>query len=174
MFKIRHRVTWNDERIRSLADKEFYDVEGNFQLLINQQSYGYCYEPSILDEYETGDWLFQWFDSFLQAMTYMNNGITRVYVKDIESYDVWIELTKISDDLAINVVRYVPRSGMSDVYTDELDIDCHDWCLPEVVSYDEFCCEVLFKAKELADHILKINPSLKNAGYIKRIIDFCC
>ncbi|MGA3599132.1 hypothetical protein [Lysinibacillus agricola] len=149
MFSINYKVFFDDI-------SELKGADGYFQIQVDDEIYG-LYLQDDLDSFSVS--VYWWFVYFLRSIQLIKNE-RLVYISDIETPRVWIELKNIDDE----------KITIREAHADKLDgtqaIECHvhsNITYPnlsnKLVLLRDFECEVLKKAKKYLDDLKQLNDN---------------
>jgi|GEM_PF-5765608 hypothetical protein len=152
MFKLNYRITDTNESIQQLAETEsYYHVEGFFKIVVNNNEYGIYHSHPLRDGEVGMECLLFWFTSFLSAAIELKKN-DYVLINEIDSYNTWIELSKDSDFLKVNILRPNPL-----------------WHENNIVPFTDFFNETIKQSQNLYNELTAISSNTVNN---KMIVEF--
>jgi len=173
MFEIRYEIiNGYMEELKNISLelflKEDHDVEGFFEMCVNENSVGFMpdqYSPY----YSFQEWLFNWFEFLLLSVKKMEDAVPVVSFRVIEE-DTWIELIRKKEQLIISnknylqvkrfnahVIEGVPGDEPEEIYWEE------------EILYADYRNEILKKSKSFIEEFQSIFPNLKNFNRISEL-----
>ncbi|MCY9591344.1 hypothetical protein PC41400_08965 [Paenibacillus chitinolyticus] len=107
MFDINYRIIIDVNRWRNYdleqIDKEG-GIEGFFQLIFNTEEYGYYHSKELAPDEQGFDIISTWFDNLLEVCLILETS-KYVALKDIETYNTWIEFIPKEDQISISLMK---------------------------------------------------------------------
>lgn len=163
MFKVNYRITDTEYEIKSLSSNDIH-VEGFFEIIFNENSYGY-YHNNLLNDGERGlESITSWFDKLLRAsLTLLNTKY--VAISDVESYNIWIEFQKNDDSVLVNIIEAEKANGSSDLSISIFD-EVKYTCPTETISFIELVIELVHKTELFINEVCSLNEELRNNNII--------
>lgn len=149
MFKLEYRIVLSD-------DDDFEGQNGFLQIKCNDYNYGEMY-PKELETVMDKVSLIDWFERLIKVVKYL---MTEDYVvlSDVESYNVWIEFQKNSEEITISVVKAEKEQGTQDIEFILREPVEREWTVSQI-SYNQLKMEVVNKASEYIAYIVASNKS---------------
>jgi hypothetical protein len=175
MFKINYRITTSRELFNYFTPEEIDaggHIEGFFQIVVNNASYGDCPQGIIPPDYSDQELLTIWFEHFLQLLTYLKSGHEYLAMSDIDSYNSWLEFSKIdTSDICISRIYSEGRNGISSIiFEPPKDREYKPEVLhKQIVSLAEMEKEIKLKASQYFDEINVLNSELATGGRILKL-----
>ena len=101
--------------------------------------------------------LFDWFERLIKVVKYL---MTEDYVvlSDVESYNIWIEFQKSSEEVMISVVKAKKELGTQDIEFILGEPVEREWTVSQI-SYNQLKMEVVNKASEYIAYVVANNKS---------------
>lgn len=149
MFKLEYRIVLSD-------DDDFEGQNGFLQIKCNDYKYGEMY-PKELETVMDKVSLFDWFERLIKVVKYL---LTEDYVvlSDVESYNIWIEFQKSSEEVMISVVKAKKELGTQDIEFILGEPVEREWTVSQI-SYNQLKMEVVNKASEYIAYVVANNKS---------------
>ena len=149
MFKLEYRIVLSD-------DDDFEGQNGFLQIKCNDYKYGEMY-PKELETVMDKVSLFDWFERLIKVVKYL---MTEDYVvlSDVESYNIWIEFQKSSEEVMISVVKAKKELGTQDIEFILGEPVEREWTVSQI-SYNQLKMEVVNKASEYIAYVVANNKS---------------
>lgn len=149
MFKLEYRIVLSD-------DDDFEGQNGFLQIKCNDYKYGEMY-PKELETVMDKVSLFDWFERLIKVVKYL---MTEDYVvlSDVESYNIWIEFQKSSEEVMISVVKSKKELGTQDIEFILGEPVEREWTVSQI-SYNQLKMEVVNKASEYIAYVVANNKS---------------
>ena len=149
MFKLEYRIVLSD-------DDDFEGQNGFLQIECNDYKYGEMY-PKELETVMDKVSLFDWFERLIKVVKYL---MTEDYVvlSDVESYNIWIEFQKSSEEVMISVVKAKKELGTQDIEFILGEPVEREWTVSQI-SYNQLKMEVVNKASEYIAYVVANNKS---------------
>ncbi len=149
MFKLEYRIVLSD-------DDDFEGQNGFLQIKCNDYKYGEMY-PKELETVMDKVSLFDWFERLIKVVKYL---MTEEYVvlSDVESYNIWIEFQKSSEEVMISVVKAKKELGTQDIEFILGEPVEREWTVSQI-SYNQLKMEVVNKASEYIAYVVANNKS---------------
>ncbi|QAT29003.1 hypothetical protein EQW38_01685 [Lactiplantibacillus plantarum] len=138
---------------------------GYFLFSVNENNYGEYRDDVDLDIFSTD--IYDWFVNFIEAINLLKTK-KEVYISDVETQEVWIELTVLNiDTIKISEIRAEKPEGSLAV---ETDIELHEkstvW--EEIVQLSDVKRVLLSTSEDYLAKLKKINDT--NNDYIEKLI----
>jgi len=168
VFHIRYRLATDSAEIARLSPEEFEDVEGFFQVMAEDNTYGIYFDDMRPPLPWADEYLFLNLRAMLQAAVMIRQHPV-VSVMDIEAPDLWLTLHSEGKSILLNAVRAPHVTGDTMVSTRALSPVESLWEQPVKLSCAEFTKEIIRAGKQLRDEICTINPRFVQS---KTIIEF--
>ena len=149
MFKLEYRIVLSD-------DDDFEGQNGFLQIKCNDYKYGEMY-PKELETVMDKVSLFDWFERLIKVVKYL---MTEDYVvlSDVESYNIWIEFQKSSEEVMISVVKAKKELGTQDIEFILGEPVEREWTVSQI-SYNQLKMEVVNKASEYIAYVVANDKS---------------
>jgi hypothetical protein len=164
MFKINYRITEKEKSLlKDLSEQDLYDgghIEGFFEIIVNNEHYGYYKSDNLHSDEEGFDLLTTWFGGLLETLILLRNNNTYVALSDIDSYNIWLEFKKVNNDFVLISVIKGEKIGLDQVITKPPKNKTYSDWKEEKIFYKEMCYEVLNKANKFITEVSKINSKL--------------
>lgn len=175
MFEIVYRITDKIQYLRTLNENSFDDggdIEGFFEIRINDNSYGY-YHANPLGDDEAGWYaISDWFNKLV--LVYQKLSETNyVALNDTDSYNIWIEFKMDNGNLLLSIVEAEKEDGTAEIMLTPFEkFKYGEWSMITLKQTD-FANELNAKISAYLDEINKINAKLlknKNINALSRFI----
>lgn len=173
MFDIKFRIVDDLEYLGNVNAEQFdadgADIEGFFALDFNGNVEGY-YHDNKLNKAEVGHELITlWFDLLIEVILLLKKESKYVLLKEVESFDTWIEFILNKDVLTVSLINYsLNNNGSYIITTKQNSFEYPAW-KGIIISFSEFNDKVKIKVNEYLKEIEGINPSLLNTKMILKI-----
>ncbi|WJE54735.1 hypothetical protein QRE66_11180 [Bacillus cereus] len=150
MFSIRYKVFFDE----IYDDHELKGADGYFQIQVDNENYGLLLSEE-LDAFSVS--VYWWFYYFLEATELLKNE-KQVYISDIETPQVWIELKKTNSDYISISKAYAnkPEGSHAVECSNIVGITYLSWN-SKLVSLEDFRNELLEKSKMYAKDLQELN-----------------
>lgn len=137
-------------------DDEIKGNDGFFKINCNGNSYGEVY-PTELEDVMDKVSVYDWFERLLRVAGALQK-YNYVVLSDTESNNRWIEFIGDTNNIVtISIIKSNKVSGTQDIeYTDFEDKEYVEWW-NQKVSYISLCKEIIDKAHEYIEILLKEN-----------------
>jgi len=173
MLKVNYRITDSIEELNNLSEQEIEEggvIEGYFELVVNNQNYGYFKKGPLQKDERWSELITTWFEGLLTILLKINNGHSYVVISDIDSYNTWIEFKTLKNkNINVSVIEADKKDGSQQIETTPPEnIVPSDWANEEV-SYDQMHHEITKKATEYIAEVATINPQLANGATFVRL-----
>lgn len=151
MFSLKYKI-FNDLE-DELEANEFYGEFGYFQLLVGNNEYGFYLDKEV-EAFSVS--IYWWMRYFVEATLKLSTEDT-VYVSDIETPEIWIELKKIDEDvISISKIEANKLDGSSAVAS-ESQIENKRIKWKEEVKFSEYKSEIIKTCEKYLDDLIHLN-----------------
>ncbi|MBO0471481.1 hypothetical protein JZO66_13075 [Enterococcus sp. DIV0242_7C1] len=159
MFELKYKI-FNDLD-DDLEGNEFYGENGYFQLLAGHSEYGFYLDKEV-DVMSVS--IYWWMRYFVEATLKLEN-MNVVYISDIETPKIWIELTKVgSEKMTVRKIEALKREGSSAVESD-VEIEKIDW--EEKIDVREYTPAIIKSCSDYLNDLRILNT--KENVYIQEL-----
>jgi len=135
-------------------EEDILGSEGFFELKCNGNLYGEFYPDeleSIMDKVS----LYDWFTRMLRVVIALEDN-SYVVLSDVESYNTWIEFTRMRDEVTLHIIEADKPDGSMDIEFELMNKSAEEWN-GATVTYMELKCEVVEKSKQYLAELLELN-----------------
>jgi len=151
MFEIIYKIINKD------YEQDIKGTEGFFQIRCNEKMYGEFYSAEIEKFMDTVE-ISRWMNWFLQIV-YDLRSKNYILLSDIESYNTWIEFKRKDDIVLVSIISADKPQGSTAIEYEHMPNTTYpDWNNEEI-SYYQFECEVIKKAKKYLKELNLLNTS---------------
>lgn len=161
MFKIKYKIF--DDLEGDIEGSEFHGEIGYFQLIANNSEYG-VYLDKEVDIVSVS--IYWWMRYFAEATLKLKEKKT-IYISDIETTKVWIELTKKDDNtIIIGKIQSPKLDGFSAIESEsKIEKETIDW--EEKINFEEYNVELISTFEKYLNDLNAINT--QGNCYIKEL-----
>ena len=174
MFDIKYRIVDDMKYLGEVTAQDFdddgADIEGFFALDFDGNVEGY-YHNKELNEYETGHELITlWFDILIEVVLLLKNKSRYVALKEIETFDSWIEFILENERLIVSYMKYSEDDSNSFILTKPKEEFAYPSWKEVIISFNEFTHLVKIRAEEYLGEVKEVNSTLMETKEIRKII----
>ncbi len=173
MFKVNYRITDTIEELNNLSEQEIEEggvIEGYFEIVVNNQNYGYFKKGPLEKDERWNELITTWFEQLLKVLMLLKKKSDYVVLDDIDSYNTLLEFKQLKNkNICISIINAKKQYGVDCIQTTPPEnIIPSDWANEEV-SYDEMHHEIISKATKYIAEVDTINPRLANGATFSRL-----
>ncbi|MFS0837425.1 hypothetical protein [Paenibacillus sp. 1P03SA] len=158
MFEINYRMItdvdyWGGLSLEQI-DKEG-EIEGFFQLVLNNNEYGYYHNRDLGQGEEGFDLLSIWFHNLMKVCLYLDTS-KYIALKDIETFDTWIEFIPKGDYISVSIMNSNSSPSEFIILEPFSNASYPEWkdiSIPK----EEFKSIVIQRANDFIEELLEIN-----------------
>ena len=160
MFEIKYRIItdqsyWKTMNLEQL-EKEGDMIEGFFQIDLFLADYGYYHDRELGENEEGFDLISIWLEHLLKVCLLVDE-TKYVAIKDIDSYNTWLEFISVDNDLLVSEVQLDINLVESIITKPIENIVYPEWKgIP--VNREVFIKEVINTTKKYISDLIQINP----------------
>ncbi|EGL15053.1 MULTISPECIES: hypothetical protein [Paenibacillus] len=172
MFEINYRIIteidhWRNCNLEQI-DKEG-GIEGFFQLVFNNEEYGYYHNRDLAEGEEGFDLISTWFDNLMEVCLHLEAS-KYVALKDIETYNTWIEFIPKEDQISVSLMKSDP-SISEFIILKPLSCTSYPEWKDILIPKEEFKSIVIQRTKEFIDELLEINKLFIQSQEVSSLLD---
>ncbi|MCD1258817.1 hypothetical protein B5M42_008210 [Paenibacillus athensensis] len=164
MFKISYRIITESDYWKKLEPEQIEregGISGFFQMRFCTEEYGYYHERDLASGEEGFDIISTWLDNLLWVCKSIHIA-DYTALKDIESYNTWIEFVRKGDYLAVSMME-----------SDELITEYLVTCPPSNRTYPQWK-DVLVSRDEFQNEVLEVTESfIREAATLNAFLPHC-
>lgn len=161
MFKIKYKIF--DDSEDEIEGNEFHGEIGYFQIIAGNSEYG-AYLDKEVDTVSVS--IYWWMRYFVEA-TLKLKGKKTIYISDIETQKVWIELRKQDDNtIIISKIQSPKLDGFSAIES-ESKIEKETIAWEETIDFEEYNVELINIIEKYLNDVNNLNT--QESCYIKEL-----
>lgn len=172
-MKINYLITFDSEESNATFDELEYggSVSGYFELVCNEDcSYGCIPYLPIPSDLQGLDLLSTWFEQITEAAMLLSKTSDFVIINDIDSFNSWIEIHKIGEQVLISHLISEKKAGQGAVLLKPLSEFVNGPWIKQPVERNVFFQEVIIKARVFLEELLSHNKNYLNVSWVKKIM----
>lgn len=174
MFEILYRITDKIQYLHMLNEHSFDDggdIEGFFEIRINDNSYGYYHTNPLGDDEVSWYAISDWFNKLV--LVYQKLSETNyVALNDTDSYNKWLEFKMDNGNLLLSIVEAEKEDGTAEISLTPFEkFKYGEWRMMPLKKTD-FVNELNAKISAYLNEINEINTKLLKNKNINTLVRF--
>lgn len=172
MFEINYRIIIDVERWASFDLKQIENeggIKGFFQLVFNAEEYGYYHNRKLALDEQGFDIISTWFDNLLEVCLLLDSS-EYVALKDIESYNTWLEFIPKGDQISVSLMK--SDSFSKDfIILQPLNNSTYPKWKNTLISGKVFKLKLIQRTKDFIEELSTINKLLLQSQRVRNLFE---